>query len=48
MQRFSDHIFAYSDSLLPIGTDESTKRRQMWLNNPHGGHKKGDKFLIFW
>ena len=33
MQRFVDHIFAYFDSLLPIGSDELNKRPQMWLNN---------------
>ena len=48
IQRFFDHNFAYKDSLLPIGSDEITKRRQMWLNNPHCGHKKGGKFPIFW
>ena len=48
MQRFFDHIFAYYDSLLPIGSDEIIKRLQMWLNNPQSGHNEGQKFLIFW
>ena len=47
MQRFFDHIFAYYDSLLPIGSDEITKRPQMWLNNPQCGHKEGGKFPFF-
>ena len=32
MQRFVDHIFAYYDLLLPIGSDKTIKRLQMWLN----------------
>ena len=48
MQRFFDHIFAYYDSPLPIGSDEIIKRLQMWLNNPHCGHKEGQKFPKFW
>ena len=47
MQRFFDHIFAYYDSLLPIGSDENTKRLQMWLNNRQCGHKEQEKFLFF-
>ena len=31
---FLIQIFAYYDSLLPIGSDEITNRLQMWLNNP--------------
>ena len=31
MQRFLDHIFAYYDSPLPIGSDEIIKRLQMWI-----------------
>ena len=34
MQRLFDHIFAYYDLLLPIGSEEIAKRLQMWLNNP--------------
>ena len=48
MQRFFDGVFAYSDSLLPIGSDEITKRLQMWLNNPQCGHKEEEKFNFFW
>ena len=48
MQSFFAHIFAYHDSLLPIGSDEITKRLQVWLNNPQCGHKEGGKFQIFW
>ena len=48
MQRFVDNIFAYYDSLLPIGSDKITKRLQMLLNNPQCGHKEGEKFPIFW
>ena len=50
MQRFFDHIFAYYDSLLPIGSDEITKRLQMRLNNPQCGHvdvKKGKNSQFF-
>ena len=47
MQRFVDHIFAYYESLLPMGSDEITKRLQMGLNNPQCGHKEGQTFLIF-
>ena len=39
MQNFFDHIFAYYDFLLPIGSYEITKRLQMCLNNPQCGHK---------
>ena len=42
MQRFFDHIFAYYDSLLPIGKDKITKRLQMWFNNSQCGHKEGE------
>ena len=45
---FFSHSFAYYDSLLPIGTDEITKRLHMWLNNPQYGHKERGKFPIFW
>ena len=38
MQRFFDHIFAYYDFPLPIGSDEIITRLQMWLNNPQRGH----------
>ena len=48
MQRFFDHIFASYDSLLPIASDEITKRLQMWLNNPQCGHKEEEKLPIFW
>ena len=48
MQRFFDHIFAYYDLLLPIGSDESTKRLQTWWNNPQCGHKEGKTFPNFW
>jgi hypothetical protein len=48
MQRFFDHIFAYYDSLLAIGLDETTKRHKMWLNNPQCGHKERQTFPIFW
>ena len=48
MQRFVGHIFAYYDSLLPIGSDESTKRLQMGLNNPQCEPKEGEKFPNFW
>ena len=48
MQRFFDHIFAYHDSLLHIGSDEITKRLHMLLNNPQCGHKEGNKFPLFW
>ena len=41
------HIFADYDSLLPIGSDEITKRLQMWLNNAQCGHKEGVKFPFF-
>ena len=43
-----NHIFAYYYSLLPIGSDEITKRLQMWLNKPQCGHKEGGKFPNFW
>ena len=41
-------FFKYYDSLLPIGSDEITKRLQMGLNNPQCGHKEGGKFPNFW
>ena len=44
MQTFVDHIFAYYDSFLPIGSDEIPQRVQMWLNNHQCGHKEGEKF----
>ena len=44
MKRFFDHILAYYDSPLPIGSDEINKRLQMWLNNTHCGHKEVQKF----
>ena len=48
MQRLFDHIFAYYDLLLPIGSDEIHKRLEMWLNNPQCGPTEGDKFPFFW
>ena len=48
MQRFFDHIGAYYDSSLPIGSDEIIKRLQMWLNNPQFGHTEGQQFSIVW
>ena len=60
MQRFVDHIFSSYDilyffilwhpmtCLLPIGSDEIIKRVQMWLDNPHCGHKEGQKFPFVW
>ena len=42
-----DNIFAYYDSLLPIGSDEITKSLQMWLNNPQSGHKEGENSQFF-
>ena len=47
MKIFLNHIFAYYDSPLPIGSDEIIKRLQMWLNNPQSGHKEVLKFPIF-
>ena len=47
MQRFVDHIFAYYDLPLPIGSDEIIKRLQMWFNNPQSGHREGQNFQIF-
>ena len=47
MQRFFDHIFAYYDSLLSIGSDEITKRLQMLLNNPQYGQKEGENSQFF-
>ena len=44
MQRFLYHIFAYYDLLLPIGSDEITKRLPMWLDNHQCSHKEGGKF----
>ena len=41
-------FFAYYDLLQPIGSDEITKRLQMWLNNPQCGHTEGERFPIFW
>ena len=46
MQRFFDHIFAYYDLLLPVGSDEIIKRLQMWSTKPQSGHKEGQKFPI--
>ena len=43
-----DNIFAYYDSLLPLGSDEIIKRIEMLLNNPHCGHKEGQKLPFFW
>ena len=34
MWDFLNHIFAYYNLPLPIGSDEIIKRLQMWLNNP--------------
>jgi hypothetical protein len=48
MQWFFYHIFALYDSLLPIDSDEITKRLQMGLNSPQCGHKEGRKFPNFW
>ena len=48
MPWFSDHIFAYYDSLLTISSDEITKILQMWLNIPQCRHKGGEKFPRFW
>ena len=48
MQNIFVHIFANYDSLLPIGSDEITKRLQMWLNNPQCRQKEGQEFPIFW
>ena len=48
MQRFSDHIFAYYDLLIPIDSGEIIKRLQIWLNNPHCGHKEGHGSHFFW
>ena len=47
MQRCFDHIFAYYDLLLPIGSDEIIEKLQIWLNNPQCGHQKGPKFSNF-
>ena len=47
IKRFFDHIFAYYDSPLPIGSDEIIKILQIWLTNPQCGHKKGQQFPIF-
>ena len=47
MQRFVDHIFAYYESFLPIGSDEIPHRVQMWLNNHQYGLKEGEQFPIF-
>ena len=44
MQRIVDHIFAYYDSPLPIGSDEVNKKLQMRLKNPQYGHKEEQKF----
>ena len=46
MQTFFDHIFAYHDSPLPIGSDKIIKRLKMWLNNSQCGHKEVQKFTI--
>ena len=42
-----NHIVAYNDLLLTIGSDEIIKRLQRWLNNPQCGHKEGQKFPFF-
>ena len=47
MQRFVDHIFAYYDSLPPIGSAGITKSLKVWLNNPKCGQKEGGKFPFF-
>ena len=47
MQKFVDHIFAYYDSPLLIGSDEIIKRLQLWLNNPQCGHKKSQTNQFF-
>ena len=47
MERFFDHIFAYNDSLIPIGSDEIIKKLQVWWNNPQWGHKKGKNSQFF-
>ena len=44
---FFDHIFAYYDLPLPIGSDEIIKRHKKWLNNPQGGHKEGQQISFF-
>ena len=41
------HILSHHDLPLPIGSDETVKRLQMWLNNSQCGHKEGQKFPIF-
>ena len=46
-QVFFYHIFAFYDLLLPIGSDDITKRLQMWLNNPQCGHTEGKIILHF-
>ena len=49
MQRVVDSIFAYYDLLLPISSDEITKKHQMLLINPQCGHKEVEKnpsFLV--
>ena len=48
MHRFSDHIFAYYDSILSIDSVEIVIRLQIQLNNPQCGHKEGQKFQFFW
>ena len=47
MLRFSNHIFAYYDLLLPIASGEITKRLQMWLNNPLVESDKYHKSIIY-
>ena len=47
MQIYFDHNFTYYDSLLPIGSEEITKRLQLWLNNHQCGHKEGQKLPFF-
>ena len=47
MQSFFEHIFAYYDLLLHIGSDVITKRLQMWLKYPQCGHTEEEKFPIF-
>ena len=47
MQKILDHIFAYFDLPLSIGSDVIIKRHQMWLSNPQCGHKEGPKLQFF-
>ena len=47
MQRLFDHIFAYHNSLIPIGSDEIPKRLQMCWIIPNEDIKKGGNFQFF-